>query len=110
MFFVKLPQNRHPERSASQIYRVIQRLWRGVEGPRRCLSHPGCSELFNHRARAGRVCHGLSQGPESQELASILLLKGWRRAKKLNLIRTMNPEFNDLAQSWGWKMITVHEK
>jgi hypothetical protein len=52
-----LPQNRHPacpglpwERSALQIYRVIQRLWRGVEGPRRSLSYPYCSELFNHRA------------------------------------------------------------
>jgi hypothetical protein len=39
-----------------------------------------------------------------------LLLKGWRRAKKLNLIRAINPEFKDLEQSWGWKMITVHEK
>jgi putative endonuclease len=37
-------------------------------------------------------------------------LKGWRRAKKLNLISTINPEFNDLARTWGWKMITVHEK
>jgi putative endonuclease len=37
-------------------------------------------------------------------------LKGWRRAKKLNLIRTIHPEFKDLAQTWGWKMITVHEK
>ena len=37
-------------------------------------------------------------------------LKGWRRAKKLNLIGTINPEFKDLAQSWGWKTITVHEK
>jgi hypothetical protein len=37
-------------------------------------------------------------------------LKGWRREKKLNLIGTINPEFKDLAQSWGWKMITVHEK
>jgi hypothetical protein len=36
MFFAKLPQNRHPERSASQIDCVTQRLWRGVEGPRRC--------------------------------------------------------------------------
>jgi hypothetical protein len=35
-----LPQNRHPERSASQIDRGTQRLWRGVEGPRRCLSSP----------------------------------------------------------------------
>jgi hypothetical protein len=52
-----LPQNRHPacpgspwERSASQIDRVTHRLWRGVEGPRRCLSCPGCSELFDHRS------------------------------------------------------------
>ena len=37
-------------------------------------------------------------------------LKGWRREKKLDLIRTINPEFKDLAQTWGWKMITVHEK
>ena len=37
-------------------------------------------------------------------------LKGWRREKKLNLIRTINPEFKDLAQTWGWKMITAHEK
>jgi putative endonuclease len=28
----------------------------------------------------------------------------------LNLIRTINPEFKDFAQTWGWKMITVHEK
>jgi hypothetical protein len=33
-----------------------------------------------------------------------------RREKKLNLIRTIIPEFKDLAQSWGWKMITVREK
>jgi putative endonuclease len=37
-------------------------------------------------------------------------LKGWRRTKKLNLIRTINPEFKDLAQTWGWEIITVHEK
>ena len=37
-------------------------------------------------------------------------LKGWRREKKLNLIGTINPEFKDLAQTWGSKMITVHEQ
>jgi putative endonuclease len=37
-------------------------------------------------------------------------LKGWRREKKLNLIGTINPEFKDLAQTCGWKMITAHEK
>jgi hypothetical protein len=88
MFLVKLPLNRHPERSASQIDCVPQRLWRGVEGPRRCLFYPCCSELFNHRARTGRAPHDPS----------------------LELIRTINPELKDLAQTWGWKMITVHEK
>jgi hypothetical protein len=43
-----LPQNRHPERSASQMDRVTKRLVRGVEGPRRCLIYPCCSELFDH--------------------------------------------------------------
>jgi putative endonuclease len=37
-------------------------------------------------------------------------LKGWRREKKLDLTRIINPEFKDLAQTWGWKMITAHEK
>jgi hypothetical protein len=41
-----LPQTRHPERSASRVDRMTPRLWRGVEGPRRCLSYPCCSELF----------------------------------------------------------------
>jgi hypothetical protein len=37
-------------------------------------------------------------------------LKRWRREKRLNLIRTIHPEFKDFAQTWGRKMITVHEK
>jgi predicted GIY-YIG superfamily endonuclease len=32
-------------------------------------------------------------------------LKGWRREKELNLIRTINPEFKDL----GMVTITMHE-
>ena len=35
--FSTAPQNRHPERSASQIRRIKKGLGRGVEGPRRCL-------------------------------------------------------------------------
>src|SRR5580658_6514558 len=34
------PQNRHPERSASPIDLVTQRLWRAVEGPRRRVFYP----------------------------------------------------------------------
>jgi hypothetical protein len=62
MFFVKLPQNRHPERSAPQIDRVTQRLWRGVEEPvlsvaegtSVVLNYPCCSGLFNHQLGDGR--------------------------------------------------------
>ena len=68
MFLVKLPQNRHPERSASPIDCVPQRLWRGVEGPRRCLFYPCCSELFNRRALTGRPSHGLSLEPRTKNL------------------------------------------
>src|ERR1700753_284975 len=44
------PTNRHPERSAPQMGRMTQRLWRGVEGPRGYLSGRYCSRLFNHRS------------------------------------------------------------
>ena len=39
-------------------------------------------------------------------------LKGWRREKKLDLIRKSNPELKDLAETWGWQMAhpgeTIH--
>lgn len=38
-------------------------------------------------------------------------LKGWRREKKLALIRRMNTEFRDLRdlrEQFGWKFITRH--
>ncbi|MBB5059545.1 putative endonuclease [Granulicella aggregans] len=37
-------------------------------------------------------------------------LKGWRREKKLALVRKANPEFEDLAADWGWQMIGPHER
>jgi putative endonuclease len=37
-------------------------------------------------------------------------LKGWRREKKLNLIRSTNPEFKDLSALWSSKLITRHER
>jgi hypothetical protein len=72
-FSSKLPQNRHPERSASQIDRVTEHLWRGVEGPRRCLSYPCRSDLFDHRSPHRRFPPRSSTGAENQELASTLL-------------------------------------
>jgi hypothetical protein len=55
------PLTRHPacpglpwERSASQIDRVTQRLWRVVEGTSAVLICPCCPELFNHRSPTTR--------------------------------------------------------
>jgi putative endonuclease len=31
-------------------------------------------------------------------------LKGWRRSKKIALIESRNPRWQDLAEKWGWKM------
>lgn len=30
-------------------------------------------------------------------------IKKWRRAKKLALVRSMNPNLSDLAAAWGWE-------
>jgi hypothetical protein len=36
VFFTR-PKKRHPERSAAQPHPIMDGVWRGVEGPRRCL-------------------------------------------------------------------------
>ena len=84
-------QSRHPERSASQICRVTQRLWRAVEGPRRCLIYPCCSELFNHGSPSR-----FFPGAENQEPGSILLCP----ASTSSFARPIPSS----------KMTTVHEK
>jgi putative endonuclease len=36
-------------------------------------------------------------------------LKGWRRSKKIALIESMNPRWEDLAEKWGAKMLFAGE-
>ena len=31
-------------------------------------------------------------------------LKGWRRSKKIALIESHNPRWEDFAEKWGWQM------
>lgn len=31
-------------------------------------------------------------------------LKGWLRPKKIALLQSQNPRWEDLAEKWGWKM------
>jgi len=60
--------------------------------------------------------HGCSRLLYYEEFAEIQAaiarekqLKGWRRDKKLELIRTRNPQFTNLAELWGSQMIGHHE-
>ena len=59
-------------------------------------------------------CHRLLYWERFEHMAAAIgrekQLKGWRREKKLALIRTTNPEFKDLAEEWGWKMLGRDEK
>ena len=37
-------------------------------------------------------------------------LKGWRRAKKIALIESLNPRWEDLAEKWGAEMAFAGEQ
>jgi hypothetical protein len=52
-------------------------------------------------ARTGPTRHGLSLGREQERLAA---------GKEAQPHSHHQSRFKDLVQTWGWKMITVHEK
>ncbi len=52
---------------------------------------------FEEHAEAGAAIHREKR------------IKKWPRAWKINLIRTDNPDWNDLAESWYPKMMTPEE-
>ena len=70
----------------------------------------GTFEGFSKKYNCIRLLYYEQHEDISQSIAREKQLKGWRREKKLDLIRTKNPDFKDLAETWGWKLITAHEK
>jgi len=70
----------------------------------------GTYEGFAKKYGCTRLLYYESHEDINQSIAREKQLKGWRREKKLNLIRTQNPNFKDLAETWGWKLITANEK
>ncbi len=70
----------------------------------------GTYEGFAKKYGCTRLLYYESHEDISQSIAREKQLKGWRREKKLNLIRTQNPDFKDLAETWGWKLITANER
>ena len=70
----------------------------------------GTFEGFSKEHNCTRLLYYEQHEDITHSIAREKQLKGWRREKKLNLIRTQNPSFKDLAETWGWKFITAHEK
>jgi putative endonuclease len=70
----------------------------------------GTFEGFSKEHGCTRLLYYENHESILESIAREKQLKGWRREKKLDLIRTKNPAFKDLAEQWGWKFITVHEK
>ena len=69
----------------------------------------GTFEGFSKHHNCTRLLYYEAHELILQSIAREKQLKGWRREKKLNLIRTVNPNFKDLAEHWGQKFITAHE-
>jgi putative endonuclease len=70
----------------------------------------GTFQGFSKRHNCTRLLYYESHEDINQSIAREKQLKGWRREKKLTLIRTQNPTFKDLAETWGWKFITANER
>ncbi len=76
---------------------------------RRVLQHQnGTGSAFTTKYRCDRLLYAELFDDILQAIAREKALKGKSRDKKLALIRTMNPEFTDLAERWGWLQIGPH--
>ncbi len=77
----------------------------------RILQHKnGTFEGFSKTYGCTRLLHVETYDDIRTAIAREKQLKGWRRQKKLDLIRTANPTFKDLAEKQGWQLITRHER
>jgi putative endonuclease len=77
----------------------------------RTLKHKaGTYEGFSATYNCTRLLYYETFDDIRRAIAREKQLKGWRREKKLNLIRATNPEFKDLAETWGWKMLFAGER
>jgi putative endonuclease len=78
---------------------------------RRILQHRnGTFEGFSKKYGCTRLLYYEKFDDIRIAIARETQLKGWRREKKLALIRAVNPEFKDLAEKLGWELITQHER
>ncbi|MEP6692320.1 MAG: GIY-YIG nuclease family protein [Gemmatimonadaceae bacterium] len=68
---------------------------------RRVAEHRSSSEGFTARYRIHRLMHFEPTSNVRSAIAHEKEIKGWRRSKKLALIETSNPTWQDLAEEWS---------
>jgi putative endonuclease len=81
-----------------------RRLYIGITNnlARRLFEHrAGIKTGFAHRYNIQRLVYWESTIDPRTAIAREKQLKGWRREKKINLIESMNPDWEDLSIGWG---------
>jgi len=77
---------------------------------RRALQHKsGEVEGFASKYGCNRLVHYECFGDVHKAIGREKQLKGWTRAKKIALIESKNPRWEDLAERWGAQMLFTGE-
>ncbi|MBN2083823.1 MAG: GIY-YIG nuclease family protein [Anaerolineales bacterium] len=64
----------------------------------------GINKGFAHRYNIQRLVYWESTNDPGTAIAREKQLKGWRREKKIHLIESMNPDWEDLSIGWEIKV------
>jgi putative endonuclease len=73
---------------------------------RRVLEHKrGEVEGFSSKYHCNRLVYYESFDDVRKAIDREKQLKGWRRSKKIALIESKNPRWEDLAEKWGAQML-----
>jgi putative endonuclease len=64
---------------------------------------------FSSKYRCNRLVYWESFDDVLKAINREKQLKGWRRSKKVALIESMNPRWEDLAEKWGAEMAFASE-
>ena len=77
---------------------------------RRALQHrSGEVEGFASKYGCNRLVHYESFDDVHKAIGREKQLKGWTRAKKIAVIESKNPRWEDLAEKWGAQMLFAGE-
>lgn len=80
---------------------IVRRMWEHKSGE---------FEGFAKQYRCDRLVYWESFDDVRKAIDREKQLKGWRRAKKIALIESLNPHWEDLAEKWGAEMAFAGEQ